>query len=169
MIKKLVLAITAFSLTVSMAGGVAFAADPPAAAPAATSSLFSSSKDAACGGAQANDNPVNCDASTAGTTINKLIEIGLNALSIVIGIAAVIMIIFGGFKFINSQGEGSNVASARNTIIYALVGLVVVALAQLIVRFVLTKTNPQPPKTPVPTTTMINEVKSLEVGRLYVV
>lgn len=61
----------------------------------------------------------------------------VNILSIIVGIVAVIMIIFGGFKYITSGGESSNVSGAKNTLIYAIVGLIIVALAQFIVHFVL--------------------------------
>ena len=44
-------------------------------------------------------------------------------------------------RFISSGGDSSKVAAAKNTIIYALVGLVLVALAQVIVHFVLAKSN----------------------------
>jgi hypothetical protein len=50
------------------------------------------------------------------------------------------MIIIGGLKYITSGGESSNVSGAKNTIIYAIVGLIVVALAQFIVHFVLANT-----------------------------
>jgi len=60
----------------------------------------------------------------------------INILSIVVGIVAVFMIIIAGVRFITSNGDSNNVASARNTIIYAIVGLIVVALAQVIVQFV---------------------------------
>lgn len=79
--------------------------------------------------------------SQAASTVNKLIKTALNILSFIIAVAAVIMIMVGGFKFVTSQGESSNIASARNTIIYAIIGLVVAALAQIIVRFVLTKST----------------------------
>lgn len=79
--------------------------------------------------------------SQAANTVNKLIKAALNILSFVIAVAAVIMIMIGGFKFVTSQGESSNIASARNTILYAIIGLVVAALAQIIVRFVLTKST----------------------------
>jgi predicted permease len=61
----------------------------------------------------------------------------VNYLSIIVGIIAVIMIIVGGFRYITSGGESSNVSGAKNTLIYAIVGLIIVALAQFIVRFVL--------------------------------
>lgn len=57
--------------------------------------------------------------------------------SVLIGAVAVLMIIFGGFRYITSGGDSNNVNAAKNTILYAIVGLVIVALAQVIVRFVL--------------------------------
>jgi hypothetical protein len=47
------------------------------------------------------------------------------------------MIIIGGFKYITSGGDSNNVSSAKNTILYAIIGLIIVALAQTIVRFIL--------------------------------
>lgn len=63
----------------------------------------------------------------------------INIFSVIVGAVAVIMIIVGGFKYITSGGESSNVSGAKSTIVYAIVGLVIVVLAQVIVRFVLSK------------------------------
>jgi cytochrome bd-type quinol oxidase subunit 2 len=60
----------------------------------------------------------------------------INVFSIVVGAASVVMIIFGGFKFITSAGDADKTKSARNTIIYAAGGLAIVVLAQFIVLFV---------------------------------
>jgi hypothetical protein len=60
----------------------------------------------------------------------------VNIFSVVVGIIAVIMIIVGGFRYITGGGSG-DVSGAKNTIIYALIGLVIVALAQVLVHFVL--------------------------------
>jgi hypothetical protein len=49
------------------------------------------------------------------------------------------MIIYGGFRYVTSGGNDASVSGAKNTIIYALIGLVIVALAQVIVHFVLAK------------------------------
>ena len=57
--------------------------------------------------------------------------------SAIVGIIAVVMIIVGGIKYITSGGDSGNVTAAKNTILYAVIGLVVVALAQIIVKFVL--------------------------------
>jgi len=78
--------------------------------------------------------------TTNGTTgINSIISTTINIFSILVGVVSVIMIIVGGFRYITSGGDSSNVSSAKNTIIYAIIGLVVVALAQFIVQFVLNK------------------------------
>ena len=69
--------------------------------------------------------------------VDNIVELVINIFSMVVGVIAVIMIIVGGFKFITAGGDSGKVTSARSTIIYALIGLVIVALAQVIVRFVL--------------------------------
>lgn len=71
------------------------------------------------------------------TTLNKVVANGVNILSAVIGIVAVIMIMVGGFRYITAGGDSSKIGAAKNTLIYAIVGLVIVALAQSIVRYVL--------------------------------
>jgi hypothetical protein len=57
--------------------------------------------------------------------------------SVIVGAVSVIMIIYGGFRYITSGGDSGRVGNAKNTLIYAIIGLVIVALAQLIVHFVL--------------------------------
>lgn len=77
----------------------------------------------------------------SGTSLNTLITKIVNILSVVVGIVAVIMIIIGGFRYITSGGKQESVTSAKNTILYAIIGLVIVALAQIIVKFVLNNTT----------------------------
>lgn len=83
----------------------------------------------------------NCGNQTLdGTTgINALIVSFINIFSIVVGVVAVIMLMYGGFRYITSGGDSGNVSNAKNTIIYAIVGLVIVFAAQGIVQFVLSK------------------------------
>ena len=76
-----------------------------------------------------------------GTTITNTIINIVNLISTVVGIAAVIMIMVAGFRFTTSGGGEESIKSAKNTILYALIGLFVVALAQIIVRFVLKRTT----------------------------
>lgn len=63
----------------------------------------------------------------------------INLLSIVVGIAAVLAIMVAGLKFITSGSNPQQVTVAREMVLYAVVGLIVAALAQLLIRFVLGK------------------------------
>jgi cytochrome bd-type quinol oxidase subunit 2 len=78
---------------------------------------------------------------TGGGDIGKTITTIINLLSAIAGVLAVIFIIVGGLRYIISAGNAEGAKNAKNTIIYAVVGLIVVALAQLIVHFVLNKTE----------------------------
>lgn len=67
----------------------------------------------------------------------SMVQTVINILLYVLGIIAVIMIIIGGIRFTTSDGDPAGVKSARNTIIYAVVGLVVAIMAYAIVNLVL--------------------------------
>jgi hypothetical protein len=64
---------------------------------------------------------------------------GARVLATLTGIASVIMIIFGSFKLVTSNGDSNSINNARSTIIYACIGLVVALLAQGIITFVLNR------------------------------
>lgn len=69
--------------------------------------------------------------------VKKVVNVMLYA----IGIIAVVMIIFGGIKYSTSAGDSSKVTSAKNTLLYAVVGLVVAIFAYAIVNWVFTQTS----------------------------
>lgn len=71
-------------------------------------------------------------------SVTTTIKTVVNVLLFVIGIISVIMIIVGGFRYVTSAGNASAVTGAKNTIIYAVIGLVVAFLAFAIVNWVLT-------------------------------
>jgi hypothetical protein len=99
--------------------------------------LAATSKDTVCTALGSN---ANCTSNAHGSTsVNNIIKATVNILSWVVGLVAVIMIIVGGFRYVTAGGDSSNVAAARSTIVYAIVGLVVAASAQAIVHFVLAK------------------------------
>ncbi len=75
----------------------------------------------------------------AGSKLQGILRLVLNIFSVLVGVIAVIMIIVSGLKYITSAGDSNSVNSAKNTLLYAVVGLVVVALAQVIVKYVLAK------------------------------
>ncbi len=83
---------------------------------------------------------ISCNSSAGSTAdVGSLAKTVVNVFSIIVGAASVIMIIYGGFRYITSGGDSTRVGNAKNTLIYAIVGLIIVALAQIIVSFVLTK------------------------------
>lgn len=82
-----------------------------------------------------------CSGVEGESSLNDLITNIVNILSLIVGVVAVVMIIIGGFRYITSGGDSGNVSGAKNTILYAIIGLVIVALAQFIVRFVLSKST----------------------------
>lgn len=74
-----------------------------------------------------------------GSTLTTMIGTAVNVLLLIIGAVSVIMIIYGGFRYVTSGGDSSAVTSAKNTILYAVVGLIVALLAYAIVGWVLAK------------------------------
>lgn len=61
----------------------------------------------------------------------------VNLLLFLIGAISVVMLIIGGIRYTISAGDSGNITAAKNTILYAIVGLIVAFLAYAIVRFVL--------------------------------
>jgi hypothetical protein len=70
-------------------------------------------------------------------TLGDKVKIVINVLLFLIGAVAVIMIILGGIRYVISNGDSSQVTSAKNTILYAVIGLIVALLAYAIVNFVI--------------------------------
>lgn len=123
--------------------GVGLLVFAPVAMPVTVSAGASIEENLACGTVdlEVTDGSKKCKSQLSGGTgrINDIITQAINIFSIIVGIVAVIMIIVGGFKYITSGGDSGNISSAKNTIIYAVIGLVIVALAQFLVQFVLDK------------------------------
>lgn len=128
---------TKIQLTLAVLAGLLILAAPVAvgaqAAPPATP-VPQGNKDAVCQGVALTGG--SCDADSE-SQLNGIIEGAINIFSVIVGVAAVIMIMIGGFKYVTSNGDSNSVNSAKNTILYAIVGLIVVALAQTIVQFTL--------------------------------
>ena len=76
-------------------------------------------------------------AKNQGNQVTKTVRIVVNILLFFIGVFAVIMIVIAGFRFVASNGDANTVSSAKNTIIYAVIGLVVAFLAYALVNFVI--------------------------------
>ena len=130
-IKNFVAVIAAFSMIAA-----------PAAVPVAVHAANTDINGSLCSGSNIDvtgGSNTGCDASVTGTggKVNTLLTNIINIFSAVVGAVAVIMLIVGGFRYITSGGASDKVGSAKNTLVYAIVGLIIVALAQLVVHFVL--------------------------------
>lgn len=82
-----------------------------------------------------------CDANGVPTVdnLNEIWIVGLNIVEILIftgGVAAVFFLIYGGIQYVTSQGQPDKLSFARRTLIYSIVGLVVVILSRVIVQFI---------------------------------
>lgn len=74
--------------------------------------------------------------------LNNTIANIINIFSLIVGTVSVIMIIYGGFRYVTAGGDSGNIGNAKNTILYAIVGLVIVAISQAIVQFALGEVAP---------------------------
>lgn len=61
-----------------------------------------------------------------------------NTVLYIVGIIAVIMLIIGGIRYVTSGGDAKKVTDAKNTVLYAIIGLIISFLAFAIVNFVIT-------------------------------
>ena len=78
-----------------------------------------------------------CEASgEGGDKVDTIVTRITNLLMWALGIVSVIMLVIGGFKYVTSNGDSNAIQSAKNTILYSIIGIVVAILGQTIVRFV---------------------------------
>ncbi|MBI3889824.1 hypothetical protein HY312_04625 [Candidatus Saccharibacteria bacterium] len=77
--------------------------------------------------------------ATSKDELPSLIKNVINILLFIVGVIAVIAIVIGGIRYTTSNGDSSQTKAAKDTILYAVVGLVVAILAFAIVNFVVTQ------------------------------
>lgn len=75
------------------------------------------------------------------TKVNSIVGNVVNALLMAVGVISIIMIVVGGILFALSSGDAQKAAKARNTVLYAVIGLVVSLFAAAIVNFVFNRFN----------------------------
>ena len=81
--------------------------------------------------ARGNDQPI--DLFGVGGTFSTI----TNVLLFIVGAIAVIMIVIGGLRYVTSGGNQNAVTAAKNTILYAIIGIIVAILAYAAINFVL--------------------------------
>ena len=103
---------------------------------AATSSLTKGTTEFICEDAGAKNTTNGAECKKAATLSTK-IETVVKTLSGLVGAFAVGMIVYGGFKYITSQGDPRQAEAAKNIIWYAGVGLFIVLVAFVIMDLVI--------------------------------
>lgn len=133
---KVFKAITASVITIVVLLGLSVAMPTPSQVSALTP------QEEAC---MAIGNDKSCNDTTTGNSngdLTSIVKLIVNIISVLVGVAAVTMLMWGGMKYITSGGDTNKAKSAKDTIVYALIGLVIVALSQFVVKYVLaTATN----------------------------
>ena len=74
--------------------------------------------------------------AAAGADVKTIIKNVVNALLFLIGALSVVMLIWGGIRYTTSAGNQNSVTAAKNTILYAIIGLVVIIFAFAITTFI---------------------------------
>lgn len=92
-----------------------------------------------CADPAAGDSTVcaNTDTGNVLTGQDSILRNGLRIFVFIVGFASIVMVMVGGLKYVTSRGDPQALASSRQTIIYALVGLVIALAAEGIIRFVI--------------------------------
>lgn len=80
-----------------------------------------------------------CNPAPGEKSANDVVQLVVNILSTIVAVVAILVIIFAGFRYVIATGDSAKISSAKDTILYAIVGLIVAAMAQVIVRFILNK------------------------------
>jgi hypothetical protein len=120
-------------------------ADPSPANPADPNSQGAAGNDAN-GGSVNNDaacsglnqlGGTSCSTSAGESAVGGVAKRVVSIISYIAGIIAVIMIMVSGVRYMTSGGDSAKVGAAKTALIYALIGLAVVGLTQILIHFVL--------------------------------
>jgi hypothetical protein len=98
------------------------------------SSAGAAALDSACTG---NSDSALCQPAVKDKSSSQVVGAIVNTLLYVVGGLSVVMIIVGGLLYVTSQGDSGGITRAKNTILYAVIGLIVSFLAYAIVNWVL--------------------------------
>jgi putative exporter of polyketide antibiotics len=126
--KKIKIGLVSLVAMFAVVGAGAFVTAPVYAACTSTSSPADCIQD----GVNKSGGNSKANTITLGDRINTIV----NILLYILGAIAVVMIVIGGIRYTTSNGESAQMTSAKNTILYAVVGLVVSIMAYAIVNFV---------------------------------
>lgn len=77
-----------------------------------------------------------CGANCGPSNVATLFKNIANVFIFLIGSVSVLMVLYGAFRYVISRGDAANVKAAKETILYAIMGVVVAICAYAIVNFV---------------------------------
>lgn len=80
-----------------------------------------------------------CDTADGSTRLSNAVKVAIRILQLIAGLLSVFYLIYAGIKFITSSGGSDGVKTAKNTILYVAIGIIIVLIAEGIIRFVLVR------------------------------
>ncbi len=80
---------------------------------------------------------IKCTGGENSTSFVQAVTTIINGLLVVVGIAAAIYLVLGGVRYVMSQGDSGEAEKAKLTILYAVIGLIIIGLSAVIVNFVI--------------------------------
>ena len=95
--------------------------------------------EAICEGVNDGSGVTSCTDNSSGLAVSNVIKGAIRIFQAVIGIISVFTILIGGMNYITSGGDAGKTKTARDRIMYAVIGLVIVGLAEIIVQFALNR------------------------------
>ena len=94
---------------------------------------------ALCQGVDDGSGATSCTDDSSGTAVSNVIKGAIRIFQAIIGIISVFTILLAGMNYITSGGDAGKTKTARERIMYAVIGLVIVGLAEIIVQFALNR------------------------------
>lgn len=76
------------------------------------------------------------ETEAGGLTMQQVINTVIGTMLFIVGLLAVIMLIYGGIRYVTSHGDKAQVTAAKETIMYAVVGLVVAIAAFAVIHWI---------------------------------
>ena len=138
MMKRVAILLSTGAVLVSLASGAFFSDVHVMALAPSTTVASSTAANEACQGL----NLLGSNGCGNGSSqVNDTLSAIINVFSAIVGIVAVIMIIVSGLQFMTANGDPQGIAKARTALLYAIIGLVIVVLAQTIVHFAISQAS----------------------------
>jgi hypothetical protein len=94
---------------------------------------------ALCEGADDGSANVSCTDDTSGDTVSEIVRVAIRIFQAIIGVISLFVMLTGGLNYITSGGDSAKTKSARERIMYAVIGLVIVGIAEILVQFALNR------------------------------